>query len=96
MSGTISLELPLTTQGEAAAELYALLQTHRDQPLCLIAPQGFRLSSGLVQLLLTAAADWQARGLAFGLAALPEDQCALMDLTGLSAFLSGREAAPCP
>ena len=96
MGATVSFDLPAVSTAATDATVYAFLQGQRSHPVQLHAPGGLRLSTGLVQLLLLAAADWQARGLAFGLSGLSPGQCALMDLTGLSALISTREAAICP
>lgn len=96
MNHIVSYDLPAAGGPAADAALYAFLQGQRGQPVCLCAPPDFRLSSGLLQLLLVAAADWQARGLAFTIEGLSAGQSALLDLTGLAAFLPGQEAAICP
>ena len=84
MPSTIEFELPerLSVTGENG--LLRFLRQNPDAPLAISALRLRRLDTPLVQLLVAAAADHRARGVAFRLTRLSPDQAGQLAALGVT------------
>lgn len=84
MPSTIEFELPerLSVTGENG--LLPFLRQNPDAPLAISALRLRRLDTPLVQLLVAAAADHRARGVAFRLTRLSSDQAGQLAALGVT------------